>query len=622
MNNSFTLRALTLCLGLIAGASNVFSQDPIRLYRVPLLMGESGAQTPGQLELSSTALTFSDLVVGDSSTGAVILENSGTQPIALGAITYSGSASFLTDASACPSSLAAGAVCALGVTFAPLSRADHSGNVSISYDADKTTNISLSGRGLQGLIQASSGSVAFGSILIPVQTAPLRSVTLTNIGDGPATAITLDLPLPFVLSGACPTLAAGQACDLNIGFEPALPGSFDEALRVASSVGSLDLSVTGAAEAAQSQAILVSGSPADFGSVVQASAPVDRVVTIRNAGNAVMTISGVSGLPASVSLASNSCITVAPMASCSITLRLSTEDPAVFSSQSSVTQGADANASVLLSGSVIQATQVATITTGAPVSFGSVAQGGATVSRTVTVRNDGTGPLTISGVSGLPSAVTLSGNSCSNVAPASTCSLTLALGTTSAISFTNQALSTQGASTNASFQASGSVTAVFAANQFSSARRQRSAYVCPEEGYCMSDLVSNIYAIRNNTGQSLTVQAARLCGANNAGYSASNFRYLYHPSAAQGTGSTVSTLSVCSDTPVSITWPSGSYIHLVHEADYNLYGGTNWTRPHRFGVPSTETALPAGGTYGTGSAQVVLSNGQRISLTAAGLSLN
>jgi hypothetical protein len=196
------------------------------------------------------------------------------------------------------------------------------------------------------------------------------------------------------------------------------------------------------------------------------------------------------------------------------------------------------------------------------------------------------------------------------------------MGTAAATSFANHTSSTAGATTNTSIQVSGAVTANYAANQFSSATRQRTAYVCADGGYCMSDLVSNIYAIRNNTGQSLTVQSARLCGPNNSSFAATNFRYFYHPSSAQGTGSTTTSLGACVDTPVSISWPNGAFIHLVHEVDYNSYGYTNWPRPQRFSISGTETTLAGTGTYSTGSAQVVLSNGQRLTLTASGLTLN
>lgn len=497
--------------------SPLMAQEGVRLFRVPLQAQGQLVQDPGHLELSASALAFPDVVVGSASAGSVVLQNTGAQSVVLGAISSSGSASFHLDASGCSVTLAAGDFCAIGVSFAPQARGLHEGGVSILYDGANLAEISLSGRGLQGQVQAGVSGLNFGSVLIPSQAVSAQSVTLTNIGDGPVSSIALSLSAPFVLENACPFLAAGQACAVNVGFAPAAAGSFDDALRVSTPVGDLEVSVRGEAVAATTLAEVVSGSPADFGSVAQNSAA---------------------------------------------------------------------------------------------------------VSRTIVLRNGGTGPMSITGVTGLPSSVGITSNTCTSVTPNSTCSLTLTMGTTSATAFANLTLNTEGATTNASIQVSGSVSAVFASNQFSSATRQRTAYVCPDSGYCMSDLVSNIYAIRNNTGQTLTVQSGRLCGPNNLSSAASNFRRLYLPSNAQGTGTTASTLGSCTDTAVSISWPSGTFIHLVHEADYNVYGYTNWPRPQRFGVTGTETSLAGTGTYSSGSAQLVLSNGQRLTLTVSGLTIN
>ncbi len=79
-----------------------------------------------------------------------------------------------------------------------------------------------------------------------------------------------------------------------------------------------------------------------------------------------------------------------------------------------------------------------------------------TVSRTVSFTNTGTAPMTLTGLAGLPAPVVLSANGCTNVQPASKCSMTLTVTGTSTGSF-KAATSTVGATTNATFTVQGSV---------------------------------------------------------------------------------------------------------------------------------------------------------------------
>lgn len=421
-------------------------------------MGLQGAEAPtGGLVLSNASVSFADLLVGDSAAGAVLLENTGTGPVSLDAISYAGPADFVTDASSCPASLAAGQNCAIGVSFAPLSRGNHSGALNITYQSNRSAQVSLHGRGLQGQLQASPGALDFGAIVLPGAAAPAQAFTLSNIGDGSVSAIGATAAAPYVLSGSCPALAAGQTCNLTVDFAPASAGNFPGAVQITSPVGDLTVSLAGQAAAAQAVAVVTSAPLVDFGTVLRAAAAVDRVVSVRNDGNGPLSVTGASGLPGIVSVQSNTCTAVAPGATCSLGLRMETTQLSLFTNQAALLGGVPNSAGFSVSGAVTAAD--AAVVGSNALTFGSVIQGGTAVSRVLTLRNDGNIPMTLSGLSNLPTSVALASNSCTAIASGATCDLTLTLSTGAVTSFTNQSVQTQGATTNATALLSGSVAA-------------------------------------------------------------------------------------------------------------------------------------------------------------------
>lgn len=501
MSNPLSRRFL-LALALSAGLGSLApaqaqSSPNVFLYRVP--MGLQGAEAPtGGLVLSNASVSFADLLVGDSAAGAVLLENTGTGPVSLDAISYAGPADFVTDASSCPASLAAGQNCAIGVSFAPLSRGNHSGALNITYQSNRNAQVSLHGRGLQGQLQASPGALDFGAIVLPGAAAPAQAFTLSNIGDGSVSAIGATAAAPYVLSGSCPALAAGQTCNLTVDFAPASAGNFPGAVQITSPVGDLTVSLAGQAAAAQAVAVVTSAPLVDFGTVLRAAAAVDRVVSVRNDGNGPLSVTGASGLPGIVSVQSNTCTAVAPGATCSLGLRMETVQLSLFTNQAALLGGVPNSAGFSVSGAVTAAD--AAVVGSNALTFGSVIQGGTAVSRVLTLRNDGNIPMTLSGLSNLPTSVALASNSCTAIASGATCDLTLTLSTGAVTSFTNQSVQTQGATTNATALLSGAVAAATQVATITSGNPVAFGTVSLN-----SAAVTRVVNVRNDGGSAMTL---------------------------------------------------------------------------------------------------------------------
>jgi len=315
-------------------------------YRVPIAISAE-ASSPN-LQVSPSGVTFADLVVGQSAASAVILENSGTAPLTLNSIGFSGDSAFTIDSSSCAPQLGSGQNCAIGVTFAPPARGQHSGVVSVSTSAGPAS-ILLAGRGLQGVVQASASSLTFDPVIVGSNSS--RSLQISNTGDAVASGLSYEAAHPFSVGGGCSVVAPGGTCELLLQFQPTGSGAFNGSLVLSSPIGNLSVMLSGSALAAEAIPSILSGNPVNFGSVEQNGSAVDRQVLIRNTGNVPMTLTGVSDLPSSVTLANNTCANVQPAQTCELTLRMTSATVGSVSATSSV-QGGTTPASLTLSGSV------------------------------------------------------------------------------------------------------------------------------------------------------------------------------------------------------------------------------------------------------------------------------
>jgi hypothetical protein len=142
--------AFTITQG--SGNSGLFTQNP---YCGPFPPPVYGPQPPpppppGSVQLSPTSLTFGTQNVGTTSAGQqVTVRNPGSTAVALQSISTSGDFGRTTT---CGTSLAAGASCAVTVTFTPTAAGSRTGTLTVN-----STSASLSGTGFDP-----SGNLAAG----------------------------------------------------------------------------------------------------------------------------------------------------------------------------------------------------------------------------------------------------------------------------------------------------------------------------------------------------------------------------------------------------------------------------------------------------------------------------
>jgi len=234
-----------------------------------------------------------------SPVNSVTIANKGKTGIVMGAIALSETTDFAISSNTCPASgstLAAGAACAVGLTFTPESTGAKKGVLSIG-DSDPTSPqlAGITGTG------TSKVSLAPGSAVFPAQAIGTTSVStrlvLTNTTGA---SITLGNP-PVSVTGPFP-IAAGTTCTkgkvvankgtclIYVAFLPTAPGYVTGSLSVtdtdASSPQTVALSGTGTA-------IKFTPSAVNFGTV-GIGFPVSTAITVTNVGAHTVTFAAVN----------------------------------------------------------------------------------------------------------------------------------------------------------------------------------------------------------------------------------------------------------------------------------------------------------------------------------------
>ncbi len=212
----------------------------------------SGVSSPSTLTLNSGTLSFGTVLVGANATLPLGITNNATTSATLTSYTTTGD--FSVAAGTCPQpggTLAAGASCALQVTFAPSQGGTRTGTLSIaSSAAPLPLGVALTGIGAQPQLEITPDGLAFGQVNIG--SSATLSLTLLNTGTSPITSLGFAISGSYSITAPCgvTTLAAGASCSVTVTFTPAAIGAQPGTLTVTSSdpasPASIPLSGTGA----------------------------------------------------------------------------------------------------------------------------------------------------------------------------------------------------------------------------------------------------------------------------------------------------------------------------------------------------------------------------------------
>ena len=212
---------------------------------VPL---NGAGNVPSRLNVSPAQLTFAETVVGSLS-AAQTVTISNTSSAAASQLDLTASAGYALTANTCGTSLAAGAVCTVGVLFAPTATGAINGTLNVASPAIATqANVTLSGMGaLAAALEVTPATIAFATTGVGL-TSSATTVTVTNTGAANTlTNLALTAPAGFVLvNNTCAaSLGPGVSCTAGVEFAPMASGAQTGNLTVTSGAFTSTVALSG-----------------------------------------------------------------------------------------------------------------------------------------------------------------------------------------------------------------------------------------------------------------------------------------------------------------------------------------------------------------------------------------
>jgi sugar lactone lactonase YvrE len=299
--------------------------------------------------------------------------------------------------------------------------------------------------------------LSFGATNVGSASAP-QSVTVQNIGNQPLDAVSPGLvvigPNFLQVAGSgtpadCTSsfaLAPGTTCNLSISFQPTSAGSLtsratftDNALNTSPAV-SQSVALQGTGNSSSSPAVTLTPTSLNFGAVATDVTSAVKTVTLKNSGNATLTISSIaiSGTNSGDFPETTTCTgSLAAGASCSLKVQFRPSATGARSAAVSISDNAAGSPQqVPLSGTGTTAKLAPT-----PLGFGTLTVGLTSAVKKVTLTNLGTTTLSIS-------SITVTGSEAANFPETTTCGSSLAAAASCTISLEFKASTTGARSAN------------------------------------------------------------------------------------------------------------------------------------------------------------------------------
>ncbi len=273
------------------------------------------------LAVSPLQLSFGNVSYGYSYTKPLTLSNISTSTFTISAFNLD--SSNYTETNDCNGSLAPQATCTVNVTYTPTALTEQDGTLTIDFSGKGSPQIvSLTGAGVTAL-GVNPSSLSFGEQPVG-QTSPSQTVGLYNrTSTTTITVNSISISSGFkIVSNQCSnTLKPSYGCTLDIAFTPTSTGLKTGTLTVSASdypdPHTVELSGTGAIV----PEVSLSPTTLSFGPIVDGTSSSPQTVTVKNTGNATLTVADVS--TSGDFSQTNNCISVAAGSTCTINVTFS-----------------------------------------------------------------------------------------------------------------------------------------------------------------------------------------------------------------------------------------------------------------------------------------------------------
>src|SRR6202522_1572004 len=375
----------------------------------PLAIAITGTGTQAGLTIAPSALTFGNVIVGQSGTQSVKLTNSGNSSVTINMATVAGTGFGISGLSL-PKTLTGGESLSFSAQFAPTANGAETGSITFTDNAPGSPQVvSMVGTGVatNSTLVANPGSEAFGNVATGSNSQ--KTITLTNNGNASATITAVSATgTGFSAMGLSNplVLAVNQSTTFTAQFAPTTAGAVAGSILITSTASDPTVSIALSGTGVQGD---LTSNPAsiNFGSLlVGASGSVS--VTLTNAGTASVASSSGSASGTGFSMSGLTPATLNAGQSTSFTAKFSPTTAGSASGSISIGSNAPGSPlSIALSGSGT-ATQPQLTIAPASVAFGNVSVG-SSGTQAVTLTNAGTGTLTVTGATPSGTGFSMSG---------------------------------------------------------------------------------------------------------------------------------------------------------------------------------------------------------------------
>ncbi len=414
-----------------------------------------------QASLTPTSLSFGNQNVKTTSAAQqLILSNPGSAALSGITIGLTGTnPGDFSQTNTCGTSVAAGANCAISVTFTPQAVGARSASITVTDNAATSPQTAaLSGSGV-GVSQASLTpvSLSFGNQNVKT-TSVAQTLTLSNSGSASLSISSIVITginaADFSQTNTCGTgIAAGGNCAISVTFSPQAAGARTASVTVAdNAAGSPQTAALSGTGVAVSQASLTPLSLA-FGNQNLKTTSAAKTLTLSNAGTAALSITSIAVTGTNVTdfAQTNTCgSSVAAGGNCAISVTFSPQAAGTRTASVTVSDNAASSPqAAALSGTGVAVSQASL--TPSSLAFGNQNLKTTSAARTLTLSNAGTAALSIT-------SIAVTGTNVADFAQTNTCGSSVAAGGSCTISvrFSPQAAGARSAAIAVSDNAAGS----------------------------------------------------------------------------------------------------------------------------------------------------------------------
>jgi len=278
--------------GTRTGSLTITDNATIRPQTVQL----TGTGVGPAASLSPVSLWFGNQLDGTTSAAeTALLWNTGNVTLNITNVSIAGTNSGdFSQTNNCGPSLSPSATCAISLTFTPAAAGSRNGTLTITDNANPATQtVGLAGIGTVPVVSLSPTSLTFPAQPVGTSSSP-QGITLSNTGSAALTIAGMAASGDFSQTNTCgSSLATSASCAISVTFTPTAAGSRSGVLTITdnASPGTQTVGLTG-----MGTAPVVSLSPASLTFPAQpvgtSSSP--QTLTLSNAGNAVLTIAGIT----------------------------------------------------------------------------------------------------------------------------------------------------------------------------------------------------------------------------------------------------------------------------------------------------------------------------------------